>query len=182
MNKNVCVFCSASDVSENYLKAAREFASLLPKNGYDLVWGGTNHGVMKVVASAVQEAGGRIYGVTMKLLEKHRRMDADEMVIAEDLGARKALMIEKSDALAVLIGGIGTLDELMGVLELKKHNIHDKPVVVLDTDNFYDGLKVQLEKMSSEGFISHKLDELVHFADSPKDAIDFINGALRAKG
>ncbi|MBI3341933.1 TIGR00730 family Rossman fold protein, partial [Candidatus Curtissbacteria bacterium] len=167
------------DVADKYVDAAREFAQLFAENDFDLVWGGTDRGLMKVVADSVKARGGKIYGITMKLLEDRSRQDADEMLVAGDIGIRKALMLEKADALAVLVGGLGTLDELMGVLELKKHKVHQKPIVVLNTDNFYKGLMMQLEEMSEKGFIASNLGDMVYFANSAKDAVSYLNRALK---
>lgn len=114
----------------------------------------------------------------MEMLKDTRKLDADEMIIAKDLSERKKLLLEKSDAIVVMVGGIGTLDEATEVLELKKHGAHNKPIVFLNTDNFYGGLKSQLEKMEREGFLPKRLSELTYFAAAPYDAISFIEKEL----
>jgi hypothetical protein len=86
---------------------------------------------MKVVADGVRENGGRLVGISVGLLRAWARTDPDEMVIAEDLAERKALLLAKSDAVVVMAGGLATLDEATEILELKKHGLHDKPVVLL---------------------------------------------------
>ena len=75
------------------------------------------------------------------------------MVIARDLAERKALLLEKADAVVIMVGGTGTLDEATEILELKKHGKHTKPVVLLNTAGFYDGLKEQFRRMEDEGFL-----------------------------
>ena len=148
------------------------------ENGYDLVWGGSNKGLMKVIADTVQNAGGKIFGVTMEFLKSHRRMNADEMTIAKNLPERKKLLLSKASAIILLVGGIGSLDEVAEMLEFKKHNLHQKPIVVLNTDRFYEGLKLQFERMEKDGFLPRKLNELIYFADTPKDVIYYINKLL----
>ena len=74
-----------------------------------------------------------------------------------------------------MAGGLGSLDEISEVIELKKHNFHLKPVVVLNTDKFYEGLKNQLQRMERDGFLSKPLDEFLYFANTPQEAIDYIN-------
>jgi len=132
---------------------AREFAELIGEAGHTLVWGGSDTGLMKVVADGVRETGGRLRrglgGVSPGLGKK----DADEMVIARDLAERKALLLAKSDAVVVMAGGLGTLDEATDILEQRKHGLHDKPVVLLNTAGFYDGLALQLRRMEEEGFL-----------------------------
>lgn len=176
--KYITVFCSANELEEKYVAPAKEFAELLAKNKYHLVWGGTDKGLMKVMASGVQMGGGNIVGISTEFLKAHVRKDATEMIIAKDLGERKALFLKRGDAIVVLVGGIGTLDEITDILELKKHKIHNKPIVVLNTENFYEGLKVQLQKMRDDGFLTRPLDELIYFADTPEEVIEYLNQTL----
>ncbi len=176
--KYIAVFCSASTVAEKYIKPAGEFARLIAKHRYSLVWGGSDKGLMKIVATAVQTGGGKLFGVSMEFFKDVARRDADEMVIAKDLGERKSIMLARCDAIAVLVGGLGTLDEVAQILELKKLGIHDKPIVLLNTENYYEGLKVQLQKMKDDGFVDKPLDDLVHFADTPEEAIGYIDNKL----
>ncbi|MFI6641085.1 TIGR00730 family Rossman fold protein [Streptomyces sp. NPDC050504] len=162
---NICVFLSAADLDERYVRPAREFAELIGKGGHTLVWGGSDVGLMKVVADGVEAAGGRLVGVSVDFLADRARPGVDEMVIAGDLAERKALLLEKSDAIVVMVGGTGTLDEATEVLELKKHAKHTKPVVLLNTAGFYDGLKLQFQRMEEEGFLPIPLTDLVFFAE-----------------
>ena len=99
---NVCVFLSAADLDERYTRPAREFAELLGRGGHTLVWGGSDTGLMKVVADGVQQTGGRLVGISVVFLREWARADADEMVFAEDLAARKALLLARSDAVVVM--------------------------------------------------------------------------------
>jgi uncharacterized protein (TIGR00730 family) len=174
---NVCVFCSASELSDKYVIPARQMAKLIAEHGHSLVWGGTNRGVMKVMADGVQAGGGKIYGVSVEILKQKARPDAEEMVIARDLGERKAMMLARSDAIVVLPGGLGTLDELTEILELRKHSAHEKQMIVLNTDGFYDGLKAQLNRMSAESFIKRPLTEYIAYAETPEAAIALVEKA-----
>ena len=171
---NICIFCSASDVDEKYTDAARELATLIAHGGHTLVWGGSNKGTMKVIADTAQAAGGKIIGITMELLRASARQNADEMLVMKNLGERKAKLLERSDAIVVLPGGLGTLDEITETMELKKHNVHNKAIVFLNTDGFYDGFKLQLERMNKEGFLPRALSEILFFADTPQDAMRYI--------
>ncbi len=168
---NICVFLSSAELDERYTRPAREFAELIGKAGHTLVWGGSDTGLMKVVADGVRETGGRLVGISVGFLRALARNDADEMVIAEDLAERKALLLAKSDGVVVMAGGLGTLDEATEILELKKHGLHDKPVVLLNTAGFYDGLTLQLRRMEEEGFLPVPLAELVFVTDQGADAL-----------
>ncbi|MBR7678896.1 LOG family protein, partial [Streptomyces daliensis] len=87
--------------------------------GHSLVWGGSDVGLMKVVADGVQGAGGRLVGISVEFLAAKAREGADEMIITADLAERKALLLQRADAIVVMVGGTGTLDEATEILELK---------------------------------------------------------------
>jgi uncharacterized protein (TIGR00730 family) len=171
---NICVFLSAADLDERYTGPAREFAARLGTRGHTLVWGGSDTGLMKVVADGVHATGGRLVGISAEIFRTFARADADEMVFARDLAERKALLLARSDAVVVLPGGLGTLDEATEILELKKHGLHALPVVLLNTAGFYDGLVRQLRRMDTEGFLPVSLDDLLLVADD----VDALMAAL----
>ncbi|MFD8707020.1 TIGR00730 family Rossman fold protein [Kitasatospora sp. NPDC059648] len=166
---NICVFCSAYSLDDRYSAPAAEFARLLGEGGHTLVWGGSNAGLMGLLADEVKAAGGRLVGVMVEMLKHKGYVGADELVMTRDLAERKAELASRADAIVVLVGGLGTLDEVTEVLELKKHGMFEKPVVVLDTEGFYSGLRTQLERMDAEGFLPRPLTELIGFADTPAE-------------
>ncbi len=168
---NICVFCSAAELAAVYTESARDFAELIGSRGHSLVWGGSDVGLMKVVADGVQGAGGRLVGISVEFLQSKARENADEMIVAATLAERKALLLERADAILIMVGGTGTLDEATEILELKKHGLHAKPVVLLNTAGYYDGLRQQLARMEAEGFLPLPLSELVAFADDAEGAL-----------
>ncbi|MFD9594879.1 TIGR00730 family Rossman fold protein [Kitasatospora sp. NPDC059973] len=169
---NITVFCSAYSLDERYSAPAAEFARLLGEGGHTLVWGGSNAGLMGLLADGVKAAGGKLVGVLVELLRHKGYEGADELVMTLDLAERKAQLLMRADAVVVLVGGLGTLDEVTEVLELKKHALHDKPVIVLDTEGFFAGLRTQLERMDTEGFLPRPLGELITFADTPAQVFE----------
>lgn len=173
---NICVFCSASDLEEKYTRPALEFAELLGDAGHNLVWGGSNVGLMRDIATGVQNAGGKLIGVSMELLKNTARPDADEMIVTKDLAERKAVMIDRSDAIVALVGGTGTLDELTDAFEMRRHGFNNKPIIVLNTLGFYDGLRQQLSHMKSEHFLDRMrpLEELITFVNEPQEILDIL--------
>lgn len=180
---NVCVFCSANDLEEKYTAPAKELARLLAEAGHTLIWGGSNVGLMKVMADGVQDGGGKIVGISLEYYKENARKNADEMIIAKTLGERKALLLERSDIIVTLIGGLGTLDELTEIMELRKQRRHNKLCVVINTNGFYDGFKMQIERIFAEGFLSAKeqgdansmaLANIVRFVDTPEEAMEII--------
>ncbi|MBI3984032.1 TIGR00730 family Rossman fold protein [Candidatus Microgenomates bacterium] len=171
---NICVFCSAYVTDPVYVEPAQELARLIAAGGHNLVWGGSYVGIMKVMADGVRQGGGKIYGVSLGAYRKFAHKSADEMVIAKDLGERKAAMLKKSDAILVLPGGIGTIDELTDIIELRKQGLHDKPIVILNIGGFYDGLQMLLARMEAENFVPVKIDKLVVFAKDAHSAMAYI--------
>ncbi|MBI4088110.1 TIGR00730 family Rossman fold protein [Candidatus Kaiserbacteria bacterium] len=178
---NICVFCSAQQVPEKYNDAARMTGSLIAKGGHTLVWGASDRGCMKILADTAQQGGARTLGISMELLKGRARKQIDELIVAKDLGGRKGLMLERSDAFVALAGGIGTLDEVTEIVALRRHGLHHKPIVFLDTDNFYKGTREQFETMEREGFFKDAdagsvvgIGNLVHFAATPEEAMRYI--------
>ncbi|WP_370421632.1 TIGR00730 family Rossman fold protein [Streptomyces sp. QH1-20] len=171
---HISVFCSAADLDDRYTTPAREFAELIGKGGHTLVWGGSESGLMKVMADGVQAHGGRLVGISVEFLAAKARKNADEMVITKDLAERKAQLLARADAIVIMVGGTGTLDEATEILELKKHGMHTKPVVLLNAAGFYDGLKQQFQRMDAEGFLPVPLADLVFFAEDGVGAMAYL--------
>jgi uncharacterized protein (TIGR00730 family) len=170
----ICVFCSAAELDEMYTAPALEFAELIGSRGHTLVWGGSDVGLMKLMADGVEQAGGQLIGVSVKFLHHKVRHRADEMIITANLAERKAQLLERADGVVIMVGGTGTLDEATEILELKKHGMHSKPVVLLNTAGYYDGLRAQLERMAAEGFLPLPLADLVAFADNGPQALKLL--------
>jgi uncharacterized protein (TIGR00730 family) len=171
---NICFFCAASDVDAHYTEPARALARMVVEEGHTLVWGGSDRGLMREIASAAQDVGGKIIGISMESLKHTAREGADEMIITADLAERKKVMMERSDVIITLVGGTGTLDEMTEMFELKRHGIHNMPLIILNTDGFYDGLKLQYERMKADGFLDRlprPFDDLMAFAETPEEAM-----------
>jgi|SRR3989344_3321385 len=180
---NICVFCSAQDVPSRYDDAAKELGILIARGKHTLVWGGSNRGVMRTLADSVQEEGGKLVGISMEILKRNARTNVEEMIIEKDLSSRKAMMLSRSDAFIALPGGIGTLDEMTEVIALRRHRIHNKPAVFLNTSDFYAGIETQFDIMEREGFFAdggkdviEGLVSLAYFAATPEEAMRYIEG------
>lgn len=180
---NIAVFCSSNDLDEKYAKPAKKLAKLIAEGGHTMLYGGSDYGLMRIMADGMQEGGAKIVGITIPVYSKYARKNADEMVVAKTLGERKTVMLERSDVIVVMVGGLGTLDEATEILELKKQNHHNKSVIILNTDGFYDGLKAQLERMYREGFLkmgeqvgvkTKTLDEFVQFVKTADEVMEII--------
>jgi predicted Rossmann-fold nucleotide-binding protein len=100
------------------------------------------------------------------------------MYFAESLAERKEMMLDKSDVVITMVGGTGTLDEFTDLFERRRYGQHNKRLVVLNTDNFFAGLKEQYERMKGDGFLARlprPISDLVTFLDTPEEVMDFVN-------
>lgn len=173
--KNICVYCS-SNLGANgiYIEVAQKLGKLLGNSGYNLVYGGANVGLMRATAEKVLEHGGKVTGViTHFLAQKHlTQKNITELITVETMQERKAKMAEMADAFIVLPGGFGTLEELFEILTAGQLGFHDKPVAIINTNNFYDFLKQQLDMMVSERMLLEPHANIAQFVNTPKEAID----------
>jgi len=171
---NISVFCSQYDVAEKYRHAAEELARLIAQHKHTLVFGGHDEGLMGVIADTAHREGGRVVGIIREQIKETAYKDADEMVVVKDTLEMNRELIARGDAIVVLVGGIGTLNELTDVLRMKKNGLLDKRVVVVNTDGFYEKFKEQLENMQAEGFLKKEVLETLHFADTPEEGMRYI--------
>lgn len=154
--KRICVYCGSSmGRLEIYRQAAENFGKYLAEKKIDLVYGGSNVGIMKVIADSVLKHGGIVIGVMpTRLVEKEiDHQGLHEMHVVETMAERKALMFELSDAFVALPGGYGTLDELSEILTYNQLLISDKPLALLNINGYFDHLLQFLDHGVTEGFI-----------------------------
>ncbi len=140
--ESVCLYCGSSDDADpQFMAAARAFGESLAAGGVRLVYGGGGVGLMGAAARAAHGAGGRVLGIIPEFLrDRERLFDAVETKVVPDMPTRKLRMFEESDGFAVLPGGIGTLEEIVELLSWKRLSLHDKPVVFLNIQGFWNPL------------------------------------------
>jgi len=154
--KRLCVYASSSDALDPvYVDAARELGLRLVDEGYELIYGAGGIGLMGTVARAVHEKGGRMLGVIPEKLHALGLAyeEADELVVTEDMRARKGVMEQQGDAFVALPGGLGTLEEILEILVLKQLGYHDRPAILLNTAGFYDHLTAFIEHQIAGRFV-----------------------------
>lgn len=176
--KKICVFASSSNyLEENFYKDAQELGFLIGKNGYDIVYGGSRLGMMYACASAAKEAGGKIIGIMPKRLADMgcaNPQDCDDFILTEGMRDRKAELDKNSDAVIAIAGGYGTLEELSELIVQKQLGYNNKPIVILNTDGFYNKLIEFFETIISRNFANTESRKLYYIAQTPKDAIEYI--------
>lgn len=176
--KNICVYCSSSDAVEAiYFDITKRLALSLANNGYNLVYGGAKVGLMGLLASEVKTHNRKVTGVMPQYLVDNNIgfANCDVFITTPDMRERKAKMQEHSDAFIALPGGFGTLEEILEILTLKQLGYHNKPVVFINTDRFYEPLIEVFENIYSKNFAKEDFRLLYNISESPEDAIKYIN-------
>ena len=166
--KSVCVFCgSRHGASPAYKDTAEALGQVIAKNGWRLVYGAGDVGLMGSVARAAQSAGADVFGVIPVHLFDHEvgKTDLSSFVITENMHERKKVMFMNSDALVVLPGGAGSLDEFFEVLTWAQLGLHDKPIFVVNTDGYWTPLLTLLDHVIAQGFADASLLEFMHVVD-----------------
>ncbi len=179
--KSVCVYCgSRNGANPAYAKAAEQFGALLAKEGWRLVYGAGDVGLMGAVARSAQSAGGDTFGVIpVHLLQREvGKTDLTRFIVTETMHERKKVMIMNADAVVVLPGGPGSLDELFEALTWRQLGLHDKPILVLNVEGYWDGLKTLLGQVIDQGFADTSLGDFITWVDSPETAMAQLRGFL----
>jgi uncharacterized protein (TIGR00730 family) len=176
---NVCVFCgSGSGINPIYTQTARKLGLLLAGSSVRLVYGGGNIGLMGTLADAVMEAGGKVTGVIPAfLLDKevgHRGISNLEVV--DSMHQRKQRMADLSDAFIALPGGWGTLEELAEILTWRQLGLFTQPVVLLNTNQFFDPLILQMRLMVKEGFLQSGNFDFLRIEETPERLLTALVG------
>ncbi|MDF1600481.1 TIGR00730 family Rossman fold protein [Mesorhizobium sp. YIM 152430] len=158
--RSICVYCGSSPGnSPIYLEAGRTLGEAIAKAGLTLVYGGGLKGIMGAVANGTIEAGGNVTGIIPRFLIRKEAGDEagldhlDEVILTEDMHARKHAMFERSDAFVALPGGIGTVEEIVEIMTWAQLGRHEKPMVFGNVAGFWNPMLALIDHMKAEGFI-----------------------------
>jgi len=162
--RSICVFCgSRAGQNPAYKAAATELGTAIAQNGWRLVYGAGDVGLMGAVARATHEAGGDTFGVIPDHLVKFEigKTDLTHYVVTETMHERKKVMFMNCDAVVVLPGGAGSLDEFFEVLTWRQIGLHKKPIYILNTNGYWTKLIRLLDHVISEDFADNSLRSFV---------------------
>jgi hypothetical protein len=190
----VTVYCSSSNsVHPDYFRGAREIGEGLARSSRVLVYGGGKVGLMGETARAARGAGGRVVGIITQTLKDAEQMDPDnhEVVVVETMRERKRLLEQRGDAMIVLPGGLGTLEEFFEVLVGRLLGEHDKPILILNpidpdaadapgTSRFYDPMLAMIDHMAAAKFAKPGVKGLFRVCDDAREVIAALDAAERA--
>ena len=175
--QSVCVYsASSTKIADCYFRAARELGELLAHHGIRLVNGAGNLGLMRACADACLEAGGQVTGVIPRFMVEQgwQHPGLTELIETEDMHTRKQTMARLSDGVIALPGGCGTLEELLEIITWKQLGLYLNPIVVLNTEGFYNPLLKMLEHAAEEHFMRPAHLDIWKVASSPAEALGLL--------
>ena len=175
MRHSVCIFCASSfRIPEQYGQVAKELGRLCAEKGITVVNGAGNTGLMGLCSDACLQHGGQVVGVIPQFMIDrgwgHRGLT--RLVITDDMAIRRHRMRELSEGIIALPGGCGTLEELFETVTLKQMGLYTHPIVLLNTDGYYDGLIAWWNRALKEQFMLPAHAELWSVARTPQEALD----------
>ena len=175
--KNISIFCGAHEGNNpKYGEEAKKVAESIAKKGINVVFGGGNVGLMKIISDTALDNGVEVLGISLKSFHALELANPrlKEIVVTDTLLDRKDEFMSRSDAFIVLPGGVGSLDELAEIMASNQLGIINKPVGILNTEGYYDHLLSWFNKAVDEGFISPaNLKELL-VSDSPQELVEMV--------
>ncbi|WKN44518.1 TIGR00730 family Rossman fold protein [Tunicatimonas pelagia] len=176
----VCVYCASSaKIDQKYFDATERLGKQLVTNQIEVVYGGGAVGLMGKLADTVLEHDGEVIGIMpqfMRNVELHHKKVSRFHFVA-DMHERKKRFLDGVDGLIALPGGCGTLEELMEVLTLKRLGILTQPIVILNTDGFYDPLETMLERCIDENFMAQEHRNMWTFVREPEEILNALREA-----
>lgn len=165
---------SSGQVPEAYKQAAAELGTLLARRGHTLINGAGRTGLMGATIDAARAEGGETVGVIPQFMIEqgweHRGMS--RLIITPDMHERKQSMANMSDACIACPGGVGTLEELLEIITWKQLGLYLKPIVILNTDGFFDPLLTQFARCVEERFMRPDHSAIWQVARTPEEAIE----------
>ena len=179
---SICVYCgSRNGVSPAYAEVAKTVGQWIGAHNGQLVYGGGNNGLMGIVAQAAADAGAPVVGIIPKALQtkENTRTACTELHVVDTMHERKRMMAERADAFMALPGGIGTFEEFFEVWTWRQLGYHGKPIGLLNTQGYYDGLLSFAQSSVQQGFLSDWQMDLIR---SDSDPASLLRELVQAAG
>ena len=178
--KSIAVYCASSNkVRASFVTAAERLGELIAAEGKRLVYGDGGIGLMAAVARGALKAGGEVLGVIPQFMvdQGWNNPHSTETIVTQTMHERKATICEVSDAMVALPGGIGTFEELLECLTWKQLGLHHNPVVILNTDGYYDKLLACIDLMVEEQMMRPIHKEMFVVVNEPEEVLPAISNA-----
>lgn len=175
--KSICVYCgSRSGVRGDYAQLAEKVGAEIAARGLSMVYGAGSIGLMGIAAQAALDGGADVVGVIPGHLDavEITANNLTELHVTKNMHDRKLMMFNRSDAFVILPGGLGSLDEMMEILTWAQLSVHDKPVVILNHQGYWDKVLDLFDHIVSEGFADAGIRSLFHIAATPDEVFDYL--------
>ena len=167
--KSLTIYCSSSNnLDDEYYSCTREISKILSNYGISVVYGGGQVGLMGELSKTSIELGNKVVGIIPEfLVDKEKAFFDDiDLKIVKNMQERKKLLFELGDGFLILPGGTGTLEELIEVISSKKLQLHNKPIIFFNLNNFWEPLFNQFEKIIDNKFANKNLQNLYEVIDN----------------
>lgn len=171
---SICVYCGSQEgVRVAYREAAQSLGQMMAASGIRLVYGGGSIGLMGELARTVLDNGGQVTGIIPRFLDEREvgMRDLTRLELTDSMHERKAMMARLSDGFVILPGGFGTLDETFEIITWRQLELHDKPVVLINVEGYWDHFVHLIEHQVREGFVQKRYLELFQVVDSVEAAL-----------
>ena len=178
MIKTICIYCASSDkIYDIYNKDAETLGSLLGKRQMKILNGSGSRGLMRTISDAVLSSGGTVTGVIPRFMVKNGwcHPNLTEVIQTETMHERKKIMADLSDVTIALPGGFGTLEELLEIITWRQLGLYNNPVIILNTNNYFDPLFEMFRRATKEKFMREDQSVFWHVAQTPEEAINIID-------
>ncbi len=173
----ICVYGAASnEIDKSFITAGENLGREMGRRNHSLIFGGGANGLMGATARGVSEFDGEIIGIAPKFFNVDGALydKCDELIRTTTMRERKQLMEEKSDAFIVTPGGIGTFEEFFEILTLRSLDRHKKPIAILNTNGYYNGMISFLKNSVEQNFMKPSNLELFLLSENPDEILDFL--------
>lgn len=177
----ICIYCASSaKIDEIYFEATERLAKILVNSGVQVIFGGGGHGLMGKLADTVLAQGGQIKGIMPQFMNEVEwaHKSVTDFEFTKTMHERKAKFLENIDALIALPGGTGTLEELLEAITLKRLGQFTKPIIILNTNGYYDPLILMLKRCVEEKFLRPIHAEMWTFVHQPEEVMSAINQSM----
>ena len=166
---------SSNDIPEKYLNDCENYLKSLFEKENDLIFGAYNKGIMELSYNLAKDNKRHITGICSKLYKDYlKELELDSEIITDTVSERTMELINSSDAIIILPGGIGTMQELFTAIECKRNKEFDKPIILYNSNHYFDETLKVLEKIYNENFASREVSNYYHISNSIEDTISYL--------
>ena len=174
---NIFVGCSSRDTeNEAYNKIAEDIGNFIVNGKHNFVFGGCSFGLMGKIYSVVTKSSESkiIISMARAYADELNTLSYSDVYLFDTVNERKNTLIDLADVIIFIPGGIGTIDEIFSAIETRRNHEHNKPIIIINVNNYFESLLDMLERIYSEGFADYKNKELYYVANSFEEAIEHI--------